>query len=259
MNDLYKKHNYLNKDLKYIKNAIIREYDMKNAGLSILKHNELISLKEYNKLMNNYEKHERDVIVGKFLGENTEISNELMKGFIEARKEFFELNEIENSDVLSIKKDAIFLINKIPKYQQINDDYLFRNKNEYTSYINLKGKEFYYSVMNDKLDIKGFSKDIINNQKDYLFKFVKECLKIDSDNQSDNLFIKLLEFKNDFLERNLDNDYYRDIIENQYLFSYSKCYTLSLNDIDEDLKHGEYLNISNNLNFILELISNLLA
>lgn len=259
MNDLYRKHNYLNKDLKYIKNAIIREYDMKNAGLSILKHKDLISLKTYDKLMNKYNKHDRDVIVGKFLGENKDISKELMNGFIEARKEFFEINEIKNSDVLSIKKDAIFLINKVPKIQQINDDYLFRNKNEYSSYINLKGKEFYYSIMDDSLEIKGFSKDIIDSQKDYLFKFVKNCLKLDSDNESENLFIKLLEFKNDFLEKSLDIGYYKDIIENKFLFSYKDCSTLVLDIIDENLKNSEFLDISNNLNFILELISNLLA
>jgi hypothetical protein len=253
---IYNKHNYLNKNLKYIKNAIIREYDMKNAGLSILKHLEIISIKEYNKLMNNYEKHERDMLVGKFLGKNSDVSQALMEGFIDARKEFFEVNDIQDDEVLSIKKDAIFLINKIPKIEQVNDDYLFRKKNEYTTYINLRGKEFYYDILSDNYDIKGFQEEIYNKQKNYLFEFVKECLKLHSENKKDELFVKLLEFKNDFVKRNLPIEYYRDITENCFLFNHNGIY-LSLEET-KDI-NSEYLFIDNNLNFILELISNILS
>lgn len=258
---LFEKHNYLNKNIKYIKNATIREYDMKNAGLSILKHEELISEEEYNILMNKYEKQERNIIVGKFLGKNEDISIELMKGFQRARQEFFDINNINESDILSIKKDAIFLINCIPDVEQVNEDYLFRLKNEYTSYINIRQKEFYYSIFNDKLDIKGFDKEIIDNQKDYLFKFLKECLKLDADGMNDKLFIKLLEFKNDFLEKKLPKEYYRDISTNSYLFAYRKnnLNFLSMKEIDDNTFRNPFLYLDNNLNFIIELISNLLG
>lgn len=256
-NNIWEKHNYLNKDIKFIKNSIIREYDMQNAGLSILKHNELISEDDYNSIMK-LEKHKRNVIVGKFLKDNSDISKALMEGFTEARKIFFEMNNIEDYEVLSIKKDAIFLINKTPSVTQINEDYLFRKKNEYNSYLNIRNKEFYYSELEKELTIKGLSEDILLSQKDYLLKFIQECLELISLNKRDDLFVKLLEFKNDFIEKKLDVNYYRDIDSNNFVFE-SQGILLDLNELKNiNIENCKYLSITNNLKFVMELIVNIL-
>ena len=129
---LSSKHNYLNKDIKYIKNGLIQEYDMKNGGISILYHKNILSQDDYDYLMNDLNKQERNITIGKWLKDNSDITPELMNGFKEARELFFEMNNIKDSEVLSIKKDAIFLIGKSIDIEQVNEDYLFRKKNEYT-------------------------------------------------------------------------------------------------------------------------------
>lgn len=256
---LFEKHNFLNKDIKYIKNSVINEYDMKNAGPSILLHNELISQKEYDKLMK-MDKHTRSVVVGKFLRKNSDISEALMEGFVEMRKEFFELNEIEDIDVLSVKKDAIFLINTIPKVTQINEHCLFRLKNEYTSYLNIRNKEFYYNDLTEQFDVKGLSKEVIESQKDYFLKFIKECMKLGCQGKKDELFIKFLEFKNSYIEKELDTEFYRDLSINKFVFSYNEKYVLTLDNLKNiSLKDDKYLSINNNLNFLLEMISDMLS
>lgn len=254
----YEKHNYLNKNIKYINNSIIREYDMKNAGPSILLHYELISQKEYDGLMK-LDKHTRSVTVGKFLKVNPEISEALMEGFVEMRKEFFNLNNIEDSDILSIKKDAIFLINTIPKVTQINEECLFRNKNEYTSYLNIRNKEFYYDSLTDNFEIKGLPKEVVKSQEEFFIKFIKECIKLGSQNKKEELFIKFLEFKNSFINKELDIEFYRDITTNKFIFTHNN-YILSLDDMKNiSLKENKYISIENNLNFLLEMISDMLS
>lgn len=254
---VYEKHNYLNKDIKYIKNAVITEYDMKNGGISILKHEGLLSEEDYDYLMNDLDKHQRNVEIGIWLKDQPDVVKAQMEGFREARRLFFEANNIQDSEVLTIKKDAIFLIDKAIEVEQVNKDYLFRKKNQYTSYINLSGKEFYYNLMEDKFDIKGFQEDVLKHQNDYLFKFVKECLKLDADGRSEELFIKLLEFKNDYVTKALPVEYYYDIIFNGYLFKYEE-HSVMLDEISPDLLSNEFFIFNNNLNLIIELISNLL-
>lgn len=51
MNNLYLKDNYTNKDLKYIKNTIITEYDMESAGMNILTELGYFSEDDRKKLM----------------------------------------------------------------------------------------------------------------------------------------------------------------------------------------------------------------
>jgi len=255
MSNLYIKHNYLNKNIKYIKNAIIKEYDMKNGGLSILYNKNFITKKKYEYYLS-LDKNKRNIEIGLWLKKNKEANKGLMEGFKEARQLFFEVNEITDKDVLSIKKDAIFLIDKEIKVEQVNDNYLFRNKNDYSSYINLNGKEFYYSIMDDILDVKGFQEEVVNIQKDYLFKFIKECLKLDADGNQEKLLIKLLEFKDDFLSKSLDYHYYYDINYNGYIFNMDNSF-LSMKDINEDILKNDYLIMNNNLNIIIELISNI--
>src|SRR5690606_18081729 len=104
-------------------------------------HNKILSNEIVNKL-NRMDKLKKNILVGKFLRDNPNVNSFLMEEFIRIRKELFEINNIEVDDVLSIKKDAIFIVNKRLRNLNLNDDYKFQEKNKYTSYINIAGKEF---------------------------------------------------------------------------------------------------------------------
>jgi hypothetical protein len=253
-NDLYMKHNYVNRNLVYLKNNIIREYDMVNAGINILYHNGIFSDEDYADL-NSMDKLSKNIAVGKFLRDNADISEALMEEFINIRKELFEINGIQDDDILSIKKDAVFIINKRLNNLQLNDNYRFQEKNKYSGYINIDRKEFYYSIDKREFDIKGFSKDIKNHHKGYLFKELEELLYLDMNNEKNMVFERLIQLKVDFIERNLDKGYYYDITQGKYIFK-TLGSMLSLDDIDDELK--QFCFINNNLNFILRIISTIL-
>lgn len=252
VSSLYKKHNYLNKCITFINNSMIVEYDMHNAGLSILHHNGIIDDENFNYLQS-LDKLQKNITVGKFLRDNSDANDFLVQEFVNVRKEFFTQNNINDDSVLAIKKDAIFLINKSPHVLKLNDDYEFIKKNIYNSYININGKEHYYSMNDDILDTKGYSKEIKEFHKNYLFKFLKECLKIKMPNNDYLLTEKLLVFKNEFVEKSLDIGYYNDILFGGYLVDIcGNVYTVP------NISNTENVIINNNLNFLLELINKIL-
>ena len=251
---LYEKHNYLNKNIEHIKSGYIIEYDMKNAGLEILYANNIFNEKEYNILMS-LDKLNRSITIGKFLKNHQDINDFLINQFIEVRKELFELNDINDYSVLSIKKDAVFLIDTKLKYTTLEKNYKFIKKNEYSNYLYLMNKEHYYNVYEDKLDLKGYNKLCIVHQENYIFKELKKIMQLDYYNRKDDMFLLLINLKEDFLNRNLEKEYYYDLILNKYLFSICNR-NFSLDFINDDLK--KYVLYNNNLKFITEVINRVL-
>lgn len=253
-NQLYIKHNYTNRGIAYLKNNIIREYDMVNAGINILRQNNVFSQEEYDQL-NSMDKLEKNILVGKFLKNNSDISDALMNEFINIRKELFERNNINDEDILSIKKDAVFVINKKMNDLELSEFYQFQEKNKYIGYMNIDKKEFYYDMNKRLLDIKGFPKDVKAHHMNYLFKELEELLYLDLSDKKNMVFEKLIKLKYNFVSKELDKGYYLDINQGKYLFE-TIGQMFYLDDIDDELKEKCFIN--NNLNFLLRVIKTLL-
>lgn len=253
--DIYIKHNYLNKDIEFINNSSIIEYDMKNAGLSIIYHNGIISKKDYDYLMG-LDKLERNIVIGKYLIKHSDVNQFIMDEFINIRKNFFDINNIKFEEVLSIKKDSITLINRFPNNLIIDNFYEFRVKGTYKSYININNKEHYLDSNNNILITKGYSEETKKIQNKYLFNFIKNCLKYKLVNDNDQLFQYCIIFKNDFLMFNLEKEYYLDILVNKYIINiFNDIYYL--NDINDEFDKKNLM-INNNLNFIISCINKVL-
>ena len=114
VSDLYKRHFYVNKSIDSLVNNEIIEYDMKSADISIIESKGLISEEEI-KLIKSLPKKVRNTKIGKMQKHNKELVKELNKGFTEYRKLLIETNEIDDSDIISIKKDAIFTTKRCDK------------------------------------------------------------------------------------------------------------------------------------------------
>ena len=168
MAEIYEKHNYLNKDISLLVNTFIREYDMKAGGYSILKRKGCLSKGEIDYL-ENCPKLARNIYLGNKLKENKELMQIQMDGFTEARQMFFEANNIKDSSVLTIKKDAIFLIKDIPYITEL-DGLEFKLANTYNSYYYLNNKEFYYTTKTNNIDIKGINDIILEQHRNYILK-----------------------------------------------------------------------------------------
>ena len=204
--DIYKKDNWINPNILYTFNRTIIEYDMREAGYSLVKEYNLLPKKEMNSLrvMN---KDARHVKIGKLQRDLEGFSKDLMNAFADARKGFFEMNHLEESDIISIKKDAIFVTKKCI-HEIIGNHVNFRPKNTYTSYIHLdKMLEIYYHP--DKTDIKGIGKDNIYKHQDYMVSFINTfCDKMEQENPR-NVLTFLRRFADYYKNRDLDVGYYR--------------------------------------------------
>lgn len=254
-NNLWQKTNYTS-NIKYIKDTIITEYDIKSAGMNILYDSGFLNKEQYKNLKNT-EKYERNVIIGKMLRENKEMNLKLNEGFKIARKVFMEINNLEDNDILSIKKDAIFVIGKKCNNLRVSDHVYFTENSEYDNYINIIDKEHYINLYENKIDVKGYHKETYDNHKDYLFKFLMECLWEDKKSDKKDLFKKLLIFKNNLINYNLPIKYYKDIIENKYVIDLDSLEFEITDDLEDDLK-AEDLSYDNQLRFLIDLISTLL-
>lgn len=146
-------------DTDYIVSTYIREYDISKANISILRTKNVISEEQYQYLYN-APRMERQITIGMLL-KDPKKSDILKQGLAEARYNFLSANNIPDTNILSIKNDAIFVISTVPtitKFGLVE----FRFKNIYTSYYRLPGKiECYYLYdivsNNEVLDIKGIS------------------------------------------------------------------------------------------------------
>jgi len=202
--------NYLNKDILYLKNTNITEYDIKSAGFTVIKYKKLLPEDEIAEL-EKCEKYERNVRIGKRILQYPKISEEIINTLTEVRKDFVVLNNIEADDILTIKKDAIFLIKKIPSVLIIKGVFEFRPKETYTSYVNLNSKEFYFSSLTNSMDVKGFPEETKETQKEFFFKEIKKLLAVSEKVSSDSLFTLLKSFRSKYLNRQLNKEIYRDL------------------------------------------------
>lgn len=169
-NTLYKSDTFINDNIFYLFNKTIYEFDMKDAGYNLSIAYKLLpedKLEELGRL----KKERRRIEIGKIQRDNKEFKERLKQAFEEARRMFFEVNNLQVDEIISIKKDAIFTT-RYCEVQKFLDCIEFRPKNQYSSYIRLNRKlELYYSE--DKLDIKGLSDDVIKYHEDYIIHFLK--------------------------------------------------------------------------------------
>lgn len=255
ISELYKRTLYLNKDIDYLFNCEIREYDLKSAGFNLLKYFKLVPEKNLIRL-EKMSKDNRQKEIGMMQRKDKGLINSLKDAFTEARKLFFKANNIEDSDILAIKKDAIFVIDKIC-YNTIFDNLEFRCKNTYLGYMYINKLEIYYKNNKSPIELKGISDDVLEYHKDYMLDFIKEIF--DKTIYTDRKYV--IEFLTDFIKLYRNNElefgYYRQLDNDSYFnvkYDDDDTYTL-IHDLDDD--EGMFINITYNYFNIIIPIANI--
>jgi len=218
--------NFLNVARSFEVNASITEWDIRRAGLNIIKVYQLLpqdKIKELEKLP----KLECDVKIGKMQISDREFSKALEQKFTDVMREFMKVNEIdEDFDVLSIKKDACFIINKKITISEFGKYIKFIPKNTYHAYIYLKPYEMYFK-RDGEVDIKGLVGDkatrnkLLELHKDGIMNFIEYVIELaETTNMDSN---KMNEFLHDFVDmykkRELEFDYYREFnVESRFRY-----------------------------------------
>jgi hypothetical protein len=235
--------NYLNKDILYLKNTVITEYDIKSAGFTVIKFRKLLPQEEILEL-EGVSKEERNIRIGKKILQYPKIGEEIINTLAEVRKKFIILNSILDYEILSIKKDAVFLIKKKPIVLLIDNMFEFREKKSYTSYCYINQKEFYYSAKDDSMDIKGIAEESKELQKEYLLKDIKKTISMSEKIPSDQLFSILKQYRSKYLNRKLNKEVYRDVSDGKFLMNGYFLDSISeeeLKDVDITQNYINYL------------------
>lgn len=163
------KEKYYTINLGFLFNNYIREYDISKANINVLFAKGVINQELYMKLYNG-DRMYRQVYIGKMIQNNEKIQEVLNEGLIEYKQKFFEANGINDSDIISIKNDAVFILNKTPSVLTF-DNITFVLRNTYTSFMKINELEFYYGadMNNEVIDIKGIKdKDLEMYHTDFL-------------------------------------------------------------------------------------------
>lgn len=152
-----------NPNLLYVIDTPIIEYDIKSGNVSIMRafkdqFDPPLEDAQIDQL-SSLDKKARVIQVGKMMRDIPNFSKVLEKGFNQAVKAFCDENRMDLSDstedIVSIKRDAVFVVGKPIKHTKILEYCHFIPKNEYDGYIRLKGYEFYINSREEKIDVKG--------------------------------------------------------------------------------------------------------
>ena len=204
---LYKRTTYLNKEISCLFGRKIIEYDMASAGYNICRHFHFLPDNVLTEL-GRMDKHTRHVAIGKLTKKDEALKENLKKGFVSCRKKFFMENNITDEDILSIKKDAIFLIDREVDYTKF-DTIEFIKKNEFDSYIYMNKFEFY--VDRESCQCKGINDLVLDLHRDYMLDAIVEfcnLMKYASKEKQRGFIFELAEA---YRNLELDAGYYREL------------------------------------------------
>lgn len=197
---------WINPNIQYLFDNEIIEYDMQDAGFSLIKQFKLLPDEKINELTKMGKGKERHIKIGKMQGEDKVFSKALSDKFADLRKIFISVNNLTDNEILSVKKDAIFTIGKCSKTKFGSIQFI--PKNIYSSYVrfpNINDLEIYYSK--DQIDIKGISDTIINRHRLYMLDFIRNIISMI---ESKDIRVRryLIKFIMDYKQHNLDDGYY---------------------------------------------------
>ena len=203
-----KKSIWYNEGIVYMFDANIIEYDIRDAGFSIVKQYQLLppdKIRELEQLPKGMERH---IAIGKLQRDNKELSEALNEGFTKVRNVFVTYNGIEDDDMLCVKKDAIFTTR--PVKQTRFECIEFVDKNHYSSYVRFpmnQNIELFYSNASGDITVKGISDVSLNKHRLYMMDFLKELFPLIElhDGKAKRIFI---DFLNDYKAQKLDQGYY---------------------------------------------------
>lgn len=263
MESLMNKVNYLNTSISpFFISTFIKEYDMRQSNISVLRYKGIINDKEFE-YYSNLPKLERQIKIGLLQKEKPELANLITSTMTQLRNQFIHQNNLSVSNVLSIKNDAFFILSPFPSNTVVADKIEFRVKNTYTSYYLFNRDEFgpkiecyyYLNRMEEKenLDIKGISDDSIHLHENYFIDLLKTVFYSAETEPIEETINLLTTIYQNYITRNMEVEYYREFNANsKYLLNVGGMF-YTADFIDK--KDIQYLVINNNLNILRELIS----
>lgn len=198
---------WLNPNIEYLFGENIIEYDMRDAGFSLIKEFKLLPESEIARLERIPKGYDRHVAVGILERNDKTFAQALTDKFCEARRVFIETNNIDtDNNLIAVKKDALFVVDKVKrtKFGIVE----FAAKNHYSSYIRFSNNgnvELYYS--DTGIDVKGIGDNTLNRHRIYLLEWLRGYFRL-MENRDSSVKRYLMNFIKKYKNDELDEEYY---------------------------------------------------
>lgn len=200
------KSTWLNPNIEYLFNDDIIEYDIHDAGFSLIQQYQLLppeKIKELERIPRGIQRH---IQVGVLQRDDKEFSKRLTDKFTEIRALFMMMNQLKDDSIISVKKDAIYTIGKVKRttFGKVK----FMEKNHYSSYIrfpDITNLELYYGE--NGIDVKGMGDAAVNRHRLYMLEFLRKSIK-SIEEQDSSVKRKFMRFFNQYKFDELDEEFY---------------------------------------------------
>lgn len=253
MEELYEKVNYIS-GLKFLFSNYIREYDLSKANINVLFLKGILDEDMYRKLYV-ATREERQTTIGLMELRDRKVTLAKAEGIKEAKKLLFETNGIKDNEILTIKNDAVFTINKILHHTKFNDYIDFKLKNTFTDFVYLKGIEVYYGYDRvsgtENIQTKGLGKRAYLH-KDFMLDFIVYIMSEIENGNIDDAIASFSDFFNDYISGSLDIGYYREFNSDSMYSIINSKYRVFTAENDEHTK-TKVININYNMNLLRDL------
>ena len=202
------KSTWFNPDIEYLFNGEIVEYDMQSASLSLIKEYELLPPDKINEL-SGLDKLSRNVAIGKLQRDVRGFSSALLEKFVEIRAKFIVANSLTDDRILTVKKDAIFTIEKcqVISFGQIS----FVPKSTFSSYLRFPDNSNIELYLSDReLTVKGIGEIGLARHRLYLLEFLRKMMMM-IESRNPTIRRHLISFIDEFKRMELDDGYYVEL------------------------------------------------
>lgn len=201
--------------LECIIDTNIRVFDITAANISILTDSGNLEPDVYGRLCH-VDKMDREILIGKLIGDHPEIGEVLRNGILEAKKIFFAMNSIEDDEVLEIDNDSVTIIGTRPiDHLKIFNHTFFREDAVFSSYYRIKSTKYLYYCNRvnrfESLKVKGISNQALAFHALYMIDFLKELFFTAQFDGIQKALYLLSSFYNSYISKGLPIEYYRTL------------------------------------------------
>ena len=221
----------------------IYEYDISKANISILLNNGIISKEDYDYYYK-LNREERQIKIGLMQKKNPQIVKILDEGFRKSRYNLCLYNEIQDDEIISIKKDSLFVTRMLNNttFGAIN----FKLKNVYSMMIKISNLEMFFGNINGimNLDIKGINDDKLQYHQSSYLSMLCELFTIIQNGQFNNIVPYILNFINLYDTLALPVEFYREFNQtSMYKLGWYYADNVSMSDIAQlDIRYNREFN-----------------
>lgn len=230
----------------------IFEYDIAKANISILLEYGYISPQVFN-MYSQMNRINRQIAIGRLQQDKT-YSSVISRGFEESRRKLYEANDLNEDDIIAVKKDAVYTLKKlnVTDFGAIH----FTLRSKFRIFISIMNLEiyFYWNEVTDEYDIqiKGINDDKLYYHQ-YMISSLCDILRYVQIGNINEAIKSMFELRIKYINKELEPEYYREFNnESMFRISNSTYYVFDLTET-EKLAYKELIDSSFNNVFLTEL------